>query len=170
MRDGEGESGRRDGSPGRIPGEMGRLMERWVGLEQVKKVEFLGTATVRKDSVWRLESTFVASVAAFPLQFSHKIQGLMETQLRSQRGVKLDSPPGALPRPRTGAAYSFADVDARLGDGFAGFAVEALGQRRRSVAALPGLERQLVGHLEGLAQGQDDFIGQVLTRGREEEF
>lgn len=77
---------------------------------------------------------------------------------------------GALSRLRAGAAYSFADVDARLGDGFAGFAVEALGQRRRAVAALPGLEGQLVGHLEGLAQGQDDFIGQVLTRGREEEF
>lgn len=59
-------------------------------------------------------------------------------------------------------AYRFADVDARFGDRFAGLAVEALRQRGRSVAALPGLQGQLVGHLEGLAQCQDDLIRQVL--------
>lgn len=63
-------------------------------------------------------------------------------------------------------AYRFADVDPRFGDRFAGFAVKALGQRGRSVAALPGLKGQLVGHLEGLAECQDDFIRQVLTRGQ----
>lgn len=64
-------------------------------------------------------------------------------------------------------AYGFADVDPRFGDGFAGLAVEALGQRGRSVAALPGLQGQLIGHLEGLAQGQDDLVRQVLTSGEE---
>lgn len=63
-------------------------------------------------------------------------------------------------------AYRFADVDTRFGDRFAGLAVKALGQCGRSVAALPGLEGQLVGHLEGLAECQDDFICQVLTRGQ----
>lgn len=62
-------------------------------------------------------------------------------------------------------AYRFADVDARFGDRFAGLVVEALRQCGRSVATLPGLQGQLVGHLEGLAECQDDFIRQVLTRG-----
>lgn len=66
----------------------------------------------------------------------------------------------------TSGAYRFADVDPRFGDRFAGFAVKALGQCRRSVATLPGLKGQLVGHLEGLAECQDDFISQVLTRGQ----
>lgn len=63
-------------------------------------------------------------------------------------------------------AYRFADVDPRFGDRFAGFAVKALGQCRRSVATLPGLKGQLVGYLEGLAECQYDFIRQVLTRGQ----
>lgn len=61
-------------------------------------------------------------------------------------------------------AYRFADVDTRFGDWFTGLAVEALGQRGRSMAALPGLKGQLVGHLEGLAKCQDNFICQILTR------
>ena len=61
-------------------------------------------------------------------------------------------------------AYRFADVDSRFGDRFTGLAIEALGQRGGAVAALPRLQGQLVGHLEGLAQGQDDLIRQVLTR------
>lgn len=60
------------------------------------------------------------------------------------------------------ATYRFADVDARFGDRFAGLAVKALWQCGRAVAALSGLQGQLVGHLEGLAQRQDDFIRQVL--------
>lgn len=64
-----------------------------------------------------------------------------------------------------GDAHSFADVDTGLRDRFAGFAVEALRQRGGSVAGLPGLQGQLVGHLEGLAQCQDDLIRQVLGQG-----
>lgn len=60
-------------------------------------------------------------------------------------------------------AYRFADVDARFGDRLAGLAVKALWKRGRSVAALPGLQGQLVGNLEGLAECQDDLIRQVLT-------
>ncbi|KAF3859248.1 hypothetical protein F7725_021648, partial [Dissostichus mawsoni] len=40
----------------------------------------------------------------------------------------------------------------------------ALGQRGGAVAALPRLQGQLVGHLEGLAQGQDDLIRQDTER------
>lgn len=67
-------------------------------------------------------------------------------------------------RPCGSAAYRFADVDTRFGDRFAGLAVKALRQRGRSVAALPGLQGQLVGHLEGLAECQDDLVRQVLIR------
>lgn len=59
-------------------------------------------------------------------------------------------------------AYSFADVDAGFGNRFAGLAVKTLGQCGRSVTALPGLQSQLVGHLKGLAQRQDDLVRQVL--------
>lgn len=62
--------------------------------------------------------------------------------------------------------YRFTDVDARFGDRLAGLAVEALRQRGGAVAALPGLQGQLVGHFEGLAQRQDDFVRQVLVEGR----
>lgn len=58
-----------------------------------------------------------------------------------------------------GLLHGLADVDAGLGHGFAGLAVEALGQRGGAVPALPRLEGQLVRHLEGLAQRQDDLIG-----------
>ena len=67
------------------------------------------------------------------------------------------------------AAYRFADVDSRFGDRFAGLAVKALRQCGRSVAALPGLQGQLVGHLEGLAERQDDLVRQVLTRASKEQ-
>lgn len=65
--------------------------------------------------------------------------------------------------------YRFTDVDARFGDRLAGLAVEALRQRGGAVAALSGLQGQLVGHFEGLAQRQDDFICQVLVERRGEE-
>lgn len=61
--------------------------------------------------------------------------------------------------------YRFADVDTRFRDRFAGLAVEALWQCWRTVAALSSLEGQLVGHFEGLAKRQDDFIRQVLVSG-----
>lgn len=63
-------------------------------------------------------------------------------------------------------AYRFADVDSGFGNWFAGLAVKALRQCGGSMAALPGLQGQLVGHLEGLAQRQDDLIRQVLRRGQ----
>lgn len=64
--------------------------------------------------------------------------------------------------------YRFADVDTRFGDRFAGLAVKALRQCWRTVAALSSLEGQLVGHFEGLAKRQDDFIRQVLVSGEKE--
>ena len=46
----------------------------------------------------------------------------------------------------------------------AALAVEALRQRGGAVTCLAGLQGQLVGYLEGLAQCQDDLIGQVLQQ------